>query len=180
MINHQPAKECSDPEESGKNWFALYTKPRHEFKVEANLNILSIENYLPTIIVTKKWSDRKKKIRQPLFNGYIFIYSNEKERLLSLQQPAVVKTVCFQGKPAVIPNWEIENLKKLLEKSPEIFVTDKIEIGSRVRIVDGPFKDVEGIVTEAANNEKMLAVTMELLNRSVLVKLPAQSVIKFV
>lgn len=170
----------SAAEDRNRNWFALYTKPRHEFKVEIQLNLLSIENYLPCITTTKQWSDRKKKIRQPLFNGYVFIYADEKERLTALQQNGVVKTVNFHGKPAVIPAWEIENLKRLMEKSPEVFVTDRIEVGTRVKVTDGPFKDVEGIVSEMANNEKMLAVTMELLNRSVLVKLPAQSVVKFI
>ena len=49
----------NDPSE--KHWFALYTKPRHEFKAELQLKNISIDNYLPTYIVTKQWSDRKKK-----------------------------------------------------------------------------------------------------------------------
>jgi len=59
------------------NWYALYTKPRHELKAKSQLSSVSIEYYLPTITVTKQWSDRKKKIEEPVFKGYIFIKVNE-------------------------------------------------------------------------------------------------------
>ena len=55
-----------------KYWYVLYTKPRHEFKAEAQINSLNIESYLPTNTVIKQWSDRKKKITEPLFKSYIF------------------------------------------------------------------------------------------------------------
>jgi transcription antitermination factor NusG len=66
-----------------KYWFVLYTKPRHEFKAEEQIKSLNIEVYLPTTTVVKQWSDRKKKVTEPLFKSYIFIYADEKERLNS-------------------------------------------------------------------------------------------------
>lgn len=160
------------------NWYALYTKPKHEFKAKTELHSVSIECYLPTIIVTKRWSDRKKKIEEPVFKGYIFINVNEKERLIALQQSAIVSTICFQGKPSIIPEWEIENLKKILSSNPEIFISDKIVTGTKVKIIDGPFRDVIGVVTEYKKGENYLAVSIDLLQRSVLVRLPQESIIK--
>ena len=69
-----------------KFWFALYTKPRNEFKSEQQLIAAGITNYLPTVTLLKQWSDRKKKVTEPLLRGYIFIYANEEERLVSLEQ----------------------------------------------------------------------------------------------
>jgi transcription antitermination factor NusG len=163
-----------------KNWFALYTKPRHEFKALEQIRALSVEVYLPTIIVKKKWSDRKKKIEEPLFRGYLFIYAGEAERIISMQQPAIIRTVSFNGKPSIIPEWQIENLKKVLAEKPEVFITDKIELGVKVRITDGPFSDVIGIVTEYKPGEKHLAVSIDLLRRSVLVRLTKESIVKIV
>ena len=48
-----------------KYWFALYTKPRSEFKAEQQLTAVGVENYLPTITRLKQWSDRKKKVTTP-------------------------------------------------------------------------------------------------------------------
>jgi len=162
----------NDPSE--RHWFVLYTKPRHEFKAELQLKSISIENYLPTYLVTKRWSDRKKKINEPLFRGYIFIYASEKERFLALSQLAIVRCISFSGKPSIVPEWQINNLKKILSESPEVIVSNKIEIGTSIKITDGPFKDVIGVVT-GTQEDKWLAVSIDLIHRSVIVRLPKES-----
>jgi transcription antitermination factor NusG len=166
-----------EPPVLDRHWFALYTKPRHEFKAAEKLRSVSIELYLPTIIVKRKWSDRKRKVEVPLFNGYIFIYASEKERLLSLQQEGIVRTITFLGKPSIIPEWQIESLRKMLSETPDIFVSDKIEEGTKIKITEGPFEGVTGIVKEA-DSEKWLFVNIEILNRAVSVKLSRDSVVK--
>lgn len=164
--------------EVNKSWFALYTKPRAEFKAEEQLKAEDIENYLPTYKTIRQWSDRKKKITVPLLPGYIFVHATEKERLTALEQMSIVRTIIFEGKPAVIPDWQIENLQRLLDESPDVSVIDRILTGTRVKITSGAFCDVEGIVVLEANNERNLVVSIDMLNRSVIVKLPANSVVK--
>lgn len=161
-----------------KNWFALYTKPRAEFKAEEQINSVNIECYLPTITRLKQWSDRKKKVTEPLLSGYLFIYANEKERLTALEQNSVVKTISFEGKPAIIPSWQIENLKRLMEKNPEVFISDQLHTGTLVKVVSGPFRDVEGVIMQVSKDERSLAISIDMLNRSVLVHLPAESIVK--
>jgi transcription antitermination factor NusG len=158
-----------------KNWFALYTKPRHEFKVRDKLNHLSVQNYLPVITKVRQWNDRKKKIDEPLLRGYIFIYADEKERLISLENISVIKCVSDQGRPARIPEWQIDNLQNMLNHKGDFNVFDGLVKGTTVEIIEGPFKGVRGILekTETVNN---LAVTIDLLNRSVVVHLPKESV----
>jgi len=161
-----------------KKWFALYTKPKHEFKAEVQLKACGVEYFLPTVIRLKQWSDRKKRVKEPLFSGYIFIHGNERDRLVALEQYAIVRAIFFEGRPAIVPNWQIENLKKMLEQGEDVTVTDQLTIGTQVKIISGPFKDVEGIVYESSNQEKMLAITIDLLRRSVIVKIPRDSIIE--
>ena len=165
-------------ENSDKHWHPLYTKPRHEFKAQEQLLAIGVELYLPTITRLKQWSDRKKKVTQPLFNGYIFVYGDEKDRLASLKQNAIVRSLTFNGKPAYVQEWEIENLKKMLSENREVSIQNTLVAGTKIKVVDGPFKDVEGIVTYNPNNERELAVTIDLLKRSVVVLLPPECVIK--
>jgi transcriptional antiterminator RfaH len=162
-----------------RKWYALYTKPRQEFKAAVKLETSGVEYYLPTVKRTRQWQDRKKQILEPILGGYIFIRSDEKERLLAMQNSSIVRTVCFQGKPAVIPDWEIENLKKFLSHSAEVLVSNKIEVGTKVKIIEGPFHDVIGVITGEQEN-KWLAVSVELLKRSVMVRLPKESIIKVI
>jgi len=161
-----------------KKWFALYTKPRHEFKALEQITALDITTYLPTTTVIKQWSDRKKKITEPLFRGYIFINANESERNLSLTSDAVLKTIFFNGKPAVIPDWEMENLKQLLGNTDKVTVHNGIIKGVKVEIASGPMIGLEGVVSTVSKDEQTLAVSIEMLNRSVIITLPTATVIK--
>ena len=160
-----------------KKWFALYTKPRHEFKAEEQINKLSIDCFLPKITATRKWKDRKKKVESALFTSYIFIHATEIERRYALAVDSIVKTVCFNGKPAVIPDEEIESIKIMLEKKSDIFISDKIQKGNKVKIIEGPLKNVIGTVVNL-NSEDWLYVTVEILQRSVSVKLTKDNVYK--
>jgi len=161
-----------------KYWFALYTKPRHEFKALEQLNEIDIETYLPTITVTKQWSDRKKKVTEPLFKSYIFIRSNEMERNSALTREAVIKTIYFNGKPAVIPDIEMESIKKMLESPEKIHVFNGIAKGVIVKIDSGPFDGVEGIVTSISDDENTLSVSVQLLNRTISVSIPSDTKVK--
>lgn len=162
-----------------KKWFVLYTKPKHELKAAIQIENIGVEYYLPTVTITKRWSDRKKKITEPIFKSYIFIYANEKERINSMAFKEIVRCVTFLGKPAVVPDWEIQNLKSFIEHSNDLVVTDLISTGTKVRIVDGLFKDVIGIVS-SINGENYLSVSVDMLHRSVSVKLPKESIIKII
>ena len=157
-----------------QNWFALYTKPRSEFKASHQLAGIEIDHYLPTITRLKQWSDRKKKVTEPLIRGYIFIYANENQRLASLEQPSIVRCI-FDGKhPASIPDWQIDNIKKMLALDSEIIVYNGIVTGTKVKIKNGPF---EGIVGTVTNNEmgKSISISIDLLNRSVITRVPQGS-----
>lgn len=162
-----------------KSWFALYTKPRNEFKAAKQLETVGVEYYLPTIVKISHWSDRKKKINEPLLRGYIFIFSNEKERILSLEQQSIVRCICQRGRPARIPEWQIDNLKKMLQTNAEFHIKEGLVPGVKVKIKDGPFQGVIGIVQEAEVG-KAIVVSIDLLNRSVIAHLPKESVFEIV
>lgn len=161
-----------------RKWYALYTKPRHEFKALEQITALDIDTYLPTTTVIKQWSDRKKKITEPLFKSYIFVCADESERNLSLTADAVIKTIFFNGKPAAIPDWEIENLKHMLTNSDKVTVHNGIIRGNIVKIESGPMMGIEGVVSYVSRDERTLSVSIEMLNRSVIVSLPSSTVIK--
>jgi transcriptional antiterminator RfaH len=162
-----------------KHWFALYTKPRSEFKAAGQLDASKINYYLPTVTSIKQWSDRKKKITEPIIRGYVFIQADERERLLALEQYSIVRCVTERGKPAVIPEWQINNLKKMLEYECDFYVMKGLVPGKRVKIKDGPFTGVVGTYREN-ENDKTISVSIELLNRSVIAHLPKESVIEII
>lgn len=157
------------------NWYALYTKPRAEFKAAEQLLELGIEYYLPVVTKVKQWSDRKKKIAEPLLRGYIFIYGNEKERILSLEQYSIIRCVFDQGRPAKIPGWQIENIKTMLNSKSDISIHEGLIPGRKVLIKNGPFEGVVGVIQDTGDGKNSIAVSIDLLNRAILAHLPKDS-----
>ena len=161
---------------NSKNWLVFYTKPRHEFKAESEISALDVEVFLPKITTIKQWSDRKKKVTEPLFKSYIFARCNERERLDILQLKSIVTNVHFQGKPAHVPDWEIDGLRQMLSKELEVKVLNEIRPGTPVKIIEGPLAGSSGIVSYTKKGNTEVAVTIEILNRTVVATLPAKDV----
>ncbi len=82
-----------------------------------------------------------------MFPGYVFVYVEENERSLILQDSGVLNFVFWLGKPAVIRDNEIEAIKKIAENGEEINISaEAFEIGRLVIIPEGPFKGMTGKV----------------------------------
>ncbi len=172
-------KNESNSVDQNKAWFALYTKPRNEFKAAEQIESLGVDFFLPTITKIKQWSDRKKKITEPLLRGYILIFATEKQRIFSLEQKAIVRCVFDLGKPAKIPQWQIDNLKTMLKTDSKLIIEEGLKPGVKVIITDGPFKGVIGKVQNSESG-KTIAVSIDMLNRSVIAHLPKESVFEII
>ncbi|PQJ73788.1 UpxY family transcription antiterminator [Polaribacter gangjinensis] len=138
------------------NWFAIYTKPLNEIKVAQKLQAIGIEAYCPTITVVKQWSDRKKKVTQPLFNSYVFVKLNEKDRPLVFAIPGVVRYLFWLGKPAVIKEAEITAIRELLQQEYQEIRVSSLVPGSKITIEQGVFKGQLATFQEQQANKIVL------------------------
>src|SRR5690242_3908148 len=132
---------ASDPE---IHWFALWTRSRHEQVVREQLEQKQIEAFLPTITRWSRWKDRKKKIDWPLFPGYCFARFDPDDTLPILKSTGVVNIVSFEGKPAPIPDFEIDSIRTLLGSDLQFDPCPLIHEGQMVEVVHGPLKGVVG------------------------------------
>ncbi len=153
-----------------EKWYAIYTRPRHEKKVFDQLTEKKIESFLPLITRVRQWKDRKKKVDMPLFNSYLFVHIDYKNRFSVLQTKGVVKIVNFNGVPAVVPDWQIESLRKMLEHPEKIQLENYIRPGEIVEVIEGPFKGMRGMVRKTKNQTRLI-VTIEGIMQSVSVEI---------
>ena len=138
------------------NWYALYTKPRNEKKVEEQLHKMGLEVFCPKVSVVKQWSDRKKKVSQSLIPSYVFIKIKEQERDLVFSVSGVVRYLFFLGKPAIIKESEINAMKETLNHDfKEVGVMD-LEKGQKFTIEEGNFKGQEATFLEQKGNKIIL------------------------
>jgi transcription antitermination factor NusG len=133
-------------------WYAVYTRPRWEKKVAELLGSRQIENYCPLQKTERTWSDRKKIILEPLFKSYVLVRLAPKAHVPVLQTDGVLSFVTFEGKPAVIPDEEIETVKQFL-KDYEYVQVERIDlsVNDEVTILTGPLMQQKGQVMEVKN-----------------------------
>jgi transcriptional antiterminator RfaH len=137
-----------------KLWMAVYTKPRSEKKVAERLEKAGIEVYCPLQMVIKQWSDRKKKVKIPVFPSYVFVHIEESERLTVLSDVGVMNFVFWLGKPAVIREEEIEVIKEYLERR-----NNNVEVvGDEVLITHGIFEGTKGKIKHLFDNKTVLVI----------------------
>ncbi|MFY7965844.1 MAG: UpxY family transcription antiterminator [Chitinophagaceae bacterium] len=161
-----------------KKWFVIYSKPRWEKKIDAALLRKGIESWCPLNKIEKQWSDRKKIIEEPLFKSYVFVKISENERTEVLMTPGVLNFIYHQGKPAVIRDIEINNIKKyLLLDTPKVEIIDKAAFkeSTKVRISHGVFLDAEGTVVRSG--KKKVYVKIESLNQVLTVEFKSEYLI---
>lgn len=161
--------------EPEKKWFALYTKPRWEKKIDSILVRKGIESWCPLQKVERQWSDRKKIIEDPLFKSYVFVRITPDERTKVLMTDGVLNFVHYLGKPAVIKDDEVETIKKYLaEKDASIAILSEegFQNEMKIKVNHGVFMGNEGTVIRGG--KKKVYVKLESLGQVMVVEFPAE------
>jgi transcription elongation factor/antiterminator RfaH len=138
------------------SWYALYTRPRHEKKVYDLLVGKRVEAFLPMVQKIRQWKDRKKKIEVPLFTSYVFVHIDLGERFEALRTHGVVRLVSFSGKPAAIPDWQIQQLQQVIEYPETLQLENYLREGDWVEVTTGPFKGIKGILKEIRGETRVV------------------------
>jgi transcription antitermination factor NusG len=158
-----------------EQWYALWTRSRHEQVVRQQLEQKSIEVFLPTVTKWSRWKDRKKQIDWPLFPGYCFARFNATERLPILKCTGVVSIISFEGEPAPIPEREIDGIRQLVESDLAYDPCPLMQEGMMVEVTHGPLKGVVGrLVRKGAHARLILSV--DLIGQAVSVDVDAADV----
>jgi transcription antitermination factor NusG len=142
------------------NWFAVYTRPRWEKKVAGLLEEKGIENYCPLNKVTKQWSDRRKVVLEPVFKSYVFVRVLEEKKWDIKKVNGVLNFVYWLGKPASIPDKDIDTIRRFLNEfsGVEIEQQDAIPVNSKVRIKQGLLMNYHGILLEVSGTKARVRI----------------------
>ena len=110
-------------EQVTKKWLVVYTKPRWEKKVNTSLVNKGIESYCPLNKVRRKWSDRMKTIEEPLFKSYVFVKVEDAGMTEVRFVDGVLNYVYWNGKPAIVREEEIIEIKKFMSEYEDVEVS---------------------------------------------------------
>jgi transcription antitermination factor NusG len=158
------------------SWYVVHTRSRHEYKANSGLVQKNLTTFLPEIELWSKRKDRKKKIFSPLFPGYLFTeipFLDNEIKLAILKTAGVVRILGKNEKsePIPVPDSKIDAIRRLVNTKTEIFTMQFPQDGEPARIMDGPFAGIEGIVISSNVEKELFVISIDLLQRSVAIKL---------
>ncbi|MFH1894925.1 MAG: transcription termination/antitermination protein NusG [Patescibacteria group bacterium] len=171
-----------------KNWYVLHTYSGYEDAVAKNLKqrieSLGMEDKIFNVIVPKekkiKIKDSKRKvIEEKIYPGYVLVEMvvTDDSWYVVRNTPNVTGFVGAGTTPVPVSKAEIDNLMKRMGADEPRY---KIEVkaGDLVRIVDGPFRDFDGKISEVDLEKGKLKVLVNMFGRDTPVELDSLQIKK--
>lgn len=128
-------------------WHVLHVLTNHEKKVAQHLQVRSIEHYLPLYREKVRWTDRTVVAERPLFSGYVFARFESQSRIPVISTPGVLRHLGDQ-QWNLVEDEELEKIRTGLIKGLNLRPHPTITVGTKVRLRNGVFEGVEGVVSE--------------------------------
>jgi transcription antitermination factor NusG len=137
-------------------WHVVYTMPKAERRVALSIGEIGIETYLPLCTIVRQWSDRLKKVEVPLFPNYVFVKVDEKTRrnVYKIKEP--IRFISIDKRPAVVDEREIQTIRQVLSGGSKVSSEAYFQQGMMVRIKQGQFAGLEGIVIKRNGTTRLL------------------------
>jgi transcription antitermination factor NusG len=158
---------------SERQWFATFTLPQNEKSVLKQLDIRSVESFLPTYETIRIWKNRQRKmVTLPLFPTYLFVRISRAERGQVLRCPGVLHIVGNTKEPIPVPDAEVEFLRSnVCRRKVEPF--RELVIGERVRIKSGVMQGLEGTLVRRSSSLRFV-LTIQMINQHAAIEVDAK------
>lgn len=137
-----------------RRWFALYTKARQEKSLARELLKYQIPFYLPLVKKTTAARGRKRTSLTPLFGGYLFLFGSEEERVKGLTTNRVSRILPVEDPDQLV--FDLRQLRQMIAANVPLTVESRFGPGQRVRVRQGAFGGLEGIVLKRRGETRLL------------------------
>ena len=159
----------NDREAYPKRWIAVLVQVNCEKKTATRLGKVGYETYIPIQQEVHQWSDRKKKVDRLIMPMVVFVRATENEEEWLRNQSFIHKLLALPGSDedkkkfaTPIPDNQIERLKFLLENAEsEVTIVSNFKVGDSVRVISGPLKGLEGVVSEAEEKSSIVGIQID-------------------
>jgi len=163
-------------------WYVVHAYSGHEEKVRANLlkRVESMDMHdkifdvlVPTEEVMEIKDGQRRKVSKRIFPGYILVnmIMSDESWYVVRNTPGVTSFVGSGNKPVPLQEHEIRGIQKQVKSEAQPKVSVEYEVGENVRVIDGPFTDFHGKVTDINVEKGKLKVLVNMFGRETPVEL---------
>ena len=172
-----------------KEWYVVNTVTGYEYKVKEKLdmmiNSMGLQNNIYRVVVPEqkivevKNGVKKERVKK-MFPGYVLVemvMSDEAWYIVRNTQ-GVTGFIGSSGKgakPIALLPHEVDGILGTMGLS-RIDVTKELEVGKKVKILDGPFKDMEGTIESVDMKIQKLNVNVDLFGQITSIEVDLQDI----
>lgn len=178
-----PASEESPRPEvtEGPAWFVIHCYSGYENKVRHNLEqrieTMGMKDKIFDVVIPTQEEievkdGKRRTVERHIFPGYVLVNMllTEESWYVVRNTPGVTGFVGMGNQPTPLRPEEVSQIIKRMEaEAPTVKVTFKV--GERVRIIDGPFNDFRGVVSEIDMERTKVRVMVSFFGRETPVEL---------
>jgi len=172
----------------GARWYVVHTYSGHEAKVAATLkqrveSQKLQEKVLDILIPTQEKIEikegKKAKVKEKIFPGYLLIRMvlDDNTWLVVRTTPGITSFVGMGNRPTPLPDEEVKTIQRFMSMEAPKFKTT-FSAGEAVKIVDGPFSEFLGSISEIDDEKGKLKVLVSIFGRETPVELDFLQVAK--
>ena len=185
-----PVAPISPAEDTGSRWYVIHTYSGYENKVKANLEhrIQSMDmgdKIFQVLVPTEEEIEIKNGKRHPVerkvFPGYVLVemIMGDDSWYVVRNTPGVTSFVGSGNKPTPLTDGEVRAiLRQIKLDAPKYKVA--FTKGEAVRVTDGPFTDLHGVVDEVNPERNKVKVLVSIFGRETPVELDFLQIEKLV
>ena len=165
--------------DTGARWHVLWTRSHCEQLVYDQLAAKQFELFLPKFEAWARRAGTRCLSGTPLFPGYLFLrHALDKESYLEVRKARGLVAILGErwDRPAVLPDPEIEAIRRMVGARVPAVAHPYLREGWRVRITRGSLAGLEGILVQLKMNQGLLVLSVNLLQRSVAIEVDCTAV----
>jgi transcriptional antiterminator NusG len=175
------AHKKSSEEDDGRAWYVIHCYSGYEKKVRHNLEQrietmgmkdMIFDVVIPTQEEIEVREGKRRSIERHVFPGYVLVnlILTEESWYVVRNTPGVTGFVGMGNDPTPLRDEEVTQILKRMEaEAPHVKVSFKS--GERVRIIDGPFNDFRGTVSEIDIEHAKVTIMVNFFGRETPVEL---------
>jgi transcriptional antiterminator RfaH len=149
------------------NWYLVRTKPQKERWVQDQLRNVTTQAFLPMLRSRARCFGRVMTTVKPLFPCYLFAQFNLKERYFDVKYTAGVHSlVSLGGEPVVVPEAIVDEVMRRGVDGVVELPQRRLDPGQKIRIIDGPFRDIEAIFDRYLSGSERVAILLDAIGAS--------------
>ncbi len=172
----------------GRRWYVIHTYSGYEENVAHNLRqrieSLDMDDKIFDVLVPKEKkikikNGKRKVVEEKIFPGYVLVNMvvTDDSWYVVRNTPNVTGFIGTGTTPTPIDESEMKSLQRRMGIEEPTYTID-VEIGETVRIVDGPFKELEGKVAEVDSGRGKIKVMVSMFGRETPIELDSLQVKK--